>query len=74
MVTVGYGDITPQNPLEVSISIITIMLSCGVYAYTLNAIGTIFLEHNRSEKEIQINLSIINDYMISKNISNRLRI
>jgi len=42
MVTVGYGDILPNNPYEMIISILTIMFSCGVYGYCLNTIGVIF--------------------------------
>lgn len=33
MVTVGYGDITPNNHLETFFSIITILLTCAVFAY-----------------------------------------
>lgn len=33
MVTVGYGDIVPSNPTETFFSIITILLSCAVFAY-----------------------------------------
>ncbi len=32
MITVGYGDITPQNPVEMLICIFTMLFSCGVFA------------------------------------------
>ena len=44
MVTVGYGDICPGNVIERAICIVLIILSCGVFAYSLNKFGTI-LEH-----------------------------
>jgi len=44
MVTVGYGDIYPGNMIERAICIVLIILSCGVFAYSLNRFGTI-LEH-----------------------------
>lgn len=46
MCTVGYGDITPQNNNELLLSIITILVTCGVYAYILNTIGVIFEDLN----------------------------
>lgn len=44
MVTVGYGDVVPQNYVETLIAIIMMLISCGVFAYTLNQIGVIFEE------------------------------
>jgi hypothetical protein len=42
MITVGYGDILPKNSMEVLVNIFTMLVSCGVYAYLLNKVGTIF--------------------------------
>lgn len=39
MVTVGYGDITPKNNLELLFANITMFLACGVFAYSVNSIG-----------------------------------
>ena len=41
MITVGYGDIFPVNDLEKIFCIIITLVSCGVFAYSVNAIGTI---------------------------------
>ena len=41
MITVGYGDIVPTTNLEMIIAIITMVISCGVFAYSVNAIGQI---------------------------------
>lgn len=41
MCTVGYGEITPQNNNEIVLSIVTILVTCGVFAYMLNSIGVI---------------------------------
>lgn len=46
MCTVGYGDITPQNNDELLLSIVTMFVTCGVYAYILNMIGVIFEDFN----------------------------
>jgi hypothetical protein len=42
MVTVGYGDILPNNEVEKAFSVLTILFSCGIFAYSVNAIGVIF--------------------------------
>jgi len=49
MVTVGYGDISPQNTVEKSFSIIIITLSCGFFAYALNSVGIILKEMYRED-------------------------
>jgi hypothetical protein len=41
MVTVGYGEITPTNNLETIVNIISMVIACGVFGYSFNAIGTI---------------------------------
>lgn len=50
MVTVGYGDITPNSDLEKGISIVLMFLSCGVFGYTMNKIGNFFV--NRKDKSL----------------------
>jgi hypothetical protein len=39
MTTVGYGDITAVSNKEVVLSIITMFIACGVFAYSFNEIG-----------------------------------
>ena len=39
MVTVGYGDITPKNNIELIVANITMFLACGVFAFSVNSIG-----------------------------------
>ena len=36
MITVGYGDITPISEIEYIFSIFTMIIACGVFAYSLN--------------------------------------
>ncbi len=44
MVTVGYGDITPTTIIEKIYCIVITLISCGVFAYVVNTIGSIFQE------------------------------
>lgn len=39
MVTVGYGDITPKNNLEMVFANFAMFLSSCIFAYSMNAIG-----------------------------------
>jgi len=41
MITVGYGDIVPTNTVERGFAVIMTLIACGVFAYTVNSIGTI---------------------------------
>lgn len=45
MVTVGYGDISPQTYFEKIISIIITIISCGVFAFAVNTIDIIIREN-----------------------------
>ena len=42
MITVGYGDITPISLPEKIYCIFMTILASGVFAYTVNTVGSIF--------------------------------
>lgn len=44
MISVGYGDITPVNELEMVTCIILMLFACGVFAFILNKVGVIIDE------------------------------
>jgi hypothetical protein len=46
MTTVGYGDIHPNTPRERALTLITMLISCVVYAYTIGSIGSLVTKHN----------------------------
>ncbi len=41
MITLGYGDIVPVTTQEKIYVLIVTFVSCGVFGYSLNAIGSI---------------------------------
>ena len=53
MMTVGYGDIRPNNYLECSLNIFLVIYGCGVFAYSINNIGSIFKEMYQEDKEFK---------------------
>ncbi|EGR33071.1 hypothetical protein IMG5_062490 [Ichthyophthirius multifiliis] len=73
MITVGYGDINPQNNIEIVICSIAMMIACGVFAYAVNSVGTIFQEFFAFEKELKYNMNVINTFMANKKISRKLQ-
>ncbi|EDK31209.2 cyclic nucleotide-binding domain protein (macronuclear) [Tetrahymena thermophila SB210] len=73
MVTVGYGDISPQSNFERLFSILTVLSACGVFAYSISEVGSIFQEMNKSSKQRKNNLFVINNYMKNKKITSELQ-
>ena len=53
MVTVGYGDITPQNSVEKVFSICYIGMACGIFAYGVNEVGSILRDMYKSENDFK---------------------
>lgn len=71
--TVGYGDITPTNPLEQIFCIVLIAIGSGVFGYSLNTVGAIVQDFQKIENEIKRKLYIINNYLNSKQINKDLQ-
>ncbi|EAR86704.2 cation channel family protein (macronuclear) [Tetrahymena thermophila SB210] len=69
MITVGYGDITPVNSREYLLSILTMLIACGMFGYSLNSIGQILSEMNTDQKAYNEHFNAINGFMHKKNIS-----
>ncbi|KAL4427571.1 hypothetical protein ABPG74_012962 [Tetrahymena malaccensis] len=76
MVTIGYGDITPVNSIEIIYSLFISFITCGLFGYCINFIGSIFTELSKKSKEFQKKLLVITKYLNSRNIdqSNQIRV
>lgn len=72
MISIGYGDITPQNSYEVGFTILMQFLSCLLYGYAINEIWSIILELNSKKIKIHTRLNTINIYMRDKDIKSDL--
>ena len=53
MVTVGYGDIYPANITERAFCIVLMILTCGVFAYSINNFGTIMIQMNKRDNDFR---------------------
>ncbi len=51
MITVGYGDIVPKTSIERVFAIFMMLVASGMFAYTMNAIGSIFQNLDKSAQE-----------------------
>ncbi|CAD8205875.1 unnamed protein product [Paramecium octaurelia] len=74
IVTVGYGDLTPQNWIEIVFTIIMMFLSSCVYAYSLNSIGIILKNIQDTKYEYKKMLLRINAYMDKNNVEVELQL
>ncbi|KRX02043.1 Cyclic nucleotide-binding protein [Pseudocohnilembus persalinus] len=76
MITVGYGELYPINNLERFITILITILSCGVFAYSVNEIGTIFKLMKQQKEEFKEEQAILVNHMkrkgLSKDLQNRV--
>lgn len=41
MITVGYGDILPVTDAEMILCVLTMIVTCGVFAFIINSIDSI---------------------------------
>lgn len=73
IMTVGYGDICPQNISEMIFCIITIVFGCGLFAYIINAIGIIIGKINMENEKFNKRMNIIDKFMHRKSIDRNLQ-
>ncbi|CAK67981.1 unnamed protein product (macronuclear) [Paramecium tetraurelia] len=66
MTTVGYGDITAQNDIELLINNITMFVASIVFAYSVNSIGIFVSNMYKGTMEYSRSVTLINTFM-SKN-------
>lgn len=63
MTTVGYGDITAKNDLELLINNLTMFIGSIVFAYSVNSIGIFVTNMYKGTIEYSKTVSLINTYM-----------
>ncbi|KAL4459349.1 hypothetical protein ABPG74_017962 [Tetrahymena malaccensis] len=68
MTTIGYGDFTAQTQLEKIIMIFIAFLSCGIFGYTINQIGSILYDIKQKKDLYHQELAKINKYFKQNNV------
>ncbi|KRW99140.1 Cyclic nucleotide-binding protein [Pseudocohnilembus persalinus] len=72
MMTIGYGDIYPNNSAERIYVIFMSLFSCGLFGYSVNKIGNIFSEHLEQENKLKHEKFQIISYLNERNASSDL--
>ena len=49
MMTIGYGDITPCNQLEIFVTDLNMFVSCIIFAYSINFLWEIIQQANEDK-------------------------
>lgn len=73
MATVGYGDIVPITQNEIIFALIALLISCGMFAYTVGSIGVLVSKYTEDERDYREKCVSINAYMKHKKIPLDLR-
>ncbi|EGR31384.1 hypothetical protein IMG5_110890 [Ichthyophthirius multifiliis] len=73
MCTVGYGDISPTNQYEALFASINMILISCVFAYSINNIGMILQEIEKTSKELKDNQNTIQNYLERKKVNNEIK-
>ncbi|CAD8186090.1 unnamed protein product [Paramecium octaurelia] len=72
-ITVGYGDISPKNPIEILTCIFSMLLSSFIFAYSINSIGNILYNINLQQSQFIQSIRAISAYMNQYHIPNQLQ-
>ena len=72
MITVGYGDVCPITTQERMFVILTSLLGCGVFAYSINAIGSIISDITKSQSEYKAKMAALTLHMKKRGLSNTM--
>jgi potassium voltage-gated channel Eag-related subfamily H protein 1/potassium voltage-gated channel Eag-related subfamily H protein 5 len=72
MLSVGYGDLTPKNPPEVMVTMVSMFVSCVLFAYIINAIWEVIRDYTESNYKFEKHLTAIsrfmNDHKVARNL------
>ncbi|KAL4426565.1 hypothetical protein ABPG74_012325 [Tetrahymena malaccensis] len=63
MITIGYGDIAPINIYEKIYVCFMTFITCGLFAYCVNCIGTLFAEINQKQQIFKQKRYEISNYL-----------
>jgi voltage-gated potassium channel Kch len=73
MLTVGYGDITPNTNTEVIFAIIWMCLGAGIYTQVIGNLASVLATMDTKDSTIQDKISTIEEFCKEAKISSELR-
>ena len=69
LTTVGYGDITPVNIIEMVYMMMAIVFGTTTFAYFISKIASMINDYNNEDNIIRRQIDVINQYFINNSIS-----
>ncbi|EAR92302.2 cation channel family protein (macronuclear) [Tetrahymena thermophila SB210] len=73
MITVGYGDITPTTTVERIFVILICLVGCGVFAYSVNSIGSIISAITQKSTNFRQKMSLLTIHMKKRGLNTELQ-
>ncbi|CAD8083446.1 unnamed protein product [Paramecium primaurelia] len=73
MITVGYGDLTPQNDYERLCANLSMFLACGVFAFSFNSIGLMLSNLNSRQVLYKRSTNLLNQFLTKNQIKVELQ-
>ena len=73
MVTIGYGEGSPQNKFECLCGVVMLMISIFLFGYCINSMRKIWDGMAKQEDELKENIRVINGYMKRQNLNFELQ-
>lgn len=74
IVTVGYGDISATNTNERMFVMVAMILSAGVYTFTINTIGKKVSEYNFLASQFRESMLYVGQWMVNHDLQKDLRV
>ncbi len=74
MITVGYGDITPQTTIERIFCLMTMIVASGVFSFTMNRIGNVLADFDKSSQFYQYRIEPIDRFLNRRNVDKPMQI
>ena len=72
--TVGYGDITPKNSIEILYASLVMLLGTLMFGYNINCIGVLINKIEEKGKELSDKINIVDSYLDKSNINETLKL
>lgn len=74
MTSVGYGDITPANEIEIMFVTFIMFVACFTFAYSFNLIGDLVNDINSDKKQFNNLMKQFSKYFKFKKIDKKFQI
>ena len=69
MITLGYGDIVPQTMPEKIYVIFSAMIGCGIFAYSVNKVGSIINDMNKKSIDFRNKIALLSAHMKKRGVN-----